>query len=83
MSGSIKIGLGNLGGDIAQGQDRVLASPYEGLPSPGITSARGKQLMELDDASNPDLLRLIGAYRQGYPTPELGAARTGGAGEPA
>jgi Protein of unknown function (DUF3105) len=82
MSGGIKIGLGILGGDIAQGQDRVFASPYEGLPSPVIASVWGKQL-ELEDADAPDLERFIRGYRQGAQTPEPGAGRTGGVGEPA
>jgi hypothetical protein len=82
MSGSIKIGLGNLGGDIAQGQDRVLASPYEGFSSLVIASARGKQL-ELEDAEDPDLERFIGAYRHGPKSPEPGAACTSAAEEQA
>jgi Protein of unknown function (DUF3105) len=78
VSGHFKTRLG----DIPQGQGRVLASPYEGLSSPVIASARGKQL-KLVDAENPDLERFIGAYRQGAQTPELGVGRTGGMGEPA
>ena len=80
MSGGIKTGLGVLGDDIAQGQDRVLASPYEGLPSPVIAVARGKQL-ELEGIDDPDLEWFIGAYRQGSQTPEPGTACISGVGE--
>jgi uncharacterized protein DUF3105 len=80
VSGSIKTRPGVLG-DVAQGQDRVLASPYEGLPSPVIASIWGKQL-ELEEAGNPDLEWFIGAYRHGPKTPEPGAGCTGGAEEP-
>ena len=83
MSGSIKTGFGVLGGDFAQGPGCVLASPYEGLLSPVIASARGKQLMELEDAGNPGFEQFIFDYRQGYSIPEPVAARTGGVGEPA
>lgn len=79
MSGSMKTGLG---GDIAQGQDRALASPYEGLPSPVIASAWETQL-ELEDIDDPDRERFIGGYRQGAQTPEAGAGHTGGVGESA
>ena len=82
MSGSIKSRPGVLGGDIAQGQDCVLASPYEDLPLPVIASVWGKQL-ELEDAEDPDLERFIGAYRHGPKSPEPGAACSGAAREPA
>jgi hypothetical protein len=82
VSGSIKTRLGVLGGDIAQGQDRVLASPYEDLPSPVIASVWGNQL-RLEDADDPDLKRFIAAYQLGAQTPEPGAACTGGVGDPA
>jgi Protein of unknown function (DUF3105) len=80
VSGSMKTGLGVLGGDIAQGQDRVLASPYKGLPSPLSASVWST---ELDHADDPDLERFVGAYRQGPQTPEAGAPCTGEVGEPA
>jgi hypothetical protein len=67
--------------DLAQSQTYVLVSPYEGLPSPVVASAWGKQLT-LESAENPDLERFIRAYRQGPQTPEPGAACTGGVGEP-
>jgi uncharacterized protein DUF3105 len=79
VSGSMKNGLG---GDIAQEQDRVLASPYEGLPSPVIGSAWETQL-ELEDIDDPDLEQFIGGYRQGAQTPGPVAGHTGGVGESA
>jgi len=68
--------------DIAESQTHILVSPYEGLPSPVVASAWGKQL-SLESAEDPDLERFIGAYRQGPQTPEPGAACTGGIGQPA
>jgi hypothetical protein len=67
--------------DLVEGQNCILASPYEGLPSPVVASAWGKQL-SLERADDPDLERFIGAYRQGPQTPEPGAACTGGVGSP-
>jgi Protein of unknown function (DUF3105) len=67
--------------DIAEGQTFVLVSPREGLPSPVVASAWGKQLA-LESAEDSDLERFIGAYRQGPDTPEPGAACTGGIGQP-
>ena len=68
--------------DIAESQTYILVSPYEGLPSPVVASAWGKQLI-LESAEDPDLERFIGAYRQGPQTPEPGAVCTGGIGQPA
>jgi hypothetical protein len=68
--------------DLVEGQNCVLASPYEGLPSPVVASAWSKQL-RLEDADDPDLEQFIGAFRQGPQTPEPGAACTGGVGDPA
>ena len=68
--------------DIAESQTYILVSPYEGLPSPVVASAWGKQL-SLQSAEDPDLERFIGTYRQGPQTPEPGAVCTGGIGQPA
>ena len=68
-------------GDLAENQTYVLVSPYEGLPSPVVASAWGKQL-RLESAEDPDLEGFIGAYRQGPENPEPGAACTGGIGQP-
>jgi hypothetical protein len=67
--------------DIAENETYVLVSPRDDLPSPVVASAWGKQL-RLDDAEDPDLERFIGAYEQGPQTPEMGAACTGGIGQP-
>jgi hypothetical protein len=67
--------------DIAENETYVLVSPRDGLPSPVVASAWGKQL-RLDDAEDPDLERFIGAYEQGPQTPEKGAVCTGGIGQP-
>ncbi len=68
--------------DMAENQSYVLVSPRDGLPSPVVASAWGKQL-KLDSASDPDLERFVRAYSQGPQTPEPGAACTGGIGQPA
>jgi hypothetical protein len=67
--------------DIAENQSYVLVSPRDGLPSPVVASAWGKQL-SLESADDPDLERFIGAYSQGPQTPEPGAVCTGGLGSP-
>jgi hypothetical protein len=67
--------------DIAENATYALVSPRDGLPSPVVASAWGKQL-RLDDAEDPDLERFIGAYEQGPQTPEKGAVCTGGIGQP-
>jgi Protein of unknown function (DUF3105) len=67
--------------DLVQGEPCALASPYEGLPSPVVASAWGKQL-EIDSAEDPDLERFIRTYQQGPQTPEPGASCTGGTGTP-
>jgi hypothetical protein len=68
--------------DLAEDESYLLVSPREGLPSPVVASAWGKQLT-LESAEDPDLERFIGAYVQGPDTPEPGAACTGGIGQPA
>ncbi len=60
----------------------MLASPYEGLESPVVASAWGKQL-RLEGADDPDLESFIQSYFQGPQTPEPGAACTGGIADPA
>lgn len=63
--------------ELVNGQSCVLASPYEGLDSPVVASAWGKQL-RLDSADDPDLEGFVRSYLQGPQTPEPGAACTGG-----
>lgn len=65
-----------------EGRTCMIASPYEGLPSPVVASAWGKQL-QLDSADDPALDQFIQTYLQGPQTPEPGAACTGGTGSPA
>jgi hypothetical protein len=67
--------------DIAENETFVLVSPRDGLPSPVVASAWGKQL-RLDNAEDSNLERFIGAYQQGPQTPEQGAVCTGGIGQP-
>ena len=67
--------------DIAENHTYVLVSPREGLPSPVVASAWGKQL-QLENAEDTNLERFIGAYEQGPQTPEKGAVCTGGKGQP-
>lgn len=55
----------------------MVLSPYDGLPSPVVASAWGKQLT-LTGADDPRLEAFIAAYRQGPQTPEPGAVCTGG-----
>lgn len=62
---------------LVEGKTCMLASPYEGLPSPVVASAWGKQL-QLDSADDPALEQFVKAYLQGPQTPEPGAACTGG-----
>jgi hypothetical protein len=66
---------------LARNQTYVLVSPYEGLSSPVVASAWGKQL-GLDSAEDPALERFVVAYRQGPQSPEPGAPCTGGIGRP-
>jgi hypothetical protein len=62
---------------MVEGQTCMLASPYEGLSSPVVASAWGKQL-SLESADDPALEQFVRAYRQGPQTQEPGAACTGG-----
>lgn len=67
--------------DLANNRDCLLVSPYEGLDSPVVASAWGKQL-KLDSADDPALKSFVGSYLRGPQTPEPGAACTGGVGTP-
>jgi len=59
----------------------ALLSPYEGIKSPVVASAWGKQL-SLPSADDPRLAVFLRTYLQGPQTPEPGAACTGGTGTP-
>jgi len=61
----------------ADGEAEVLASPFEGLPSPVVASAWGVQL-QLDSASDPRLGEFVDFYENGPQTPELNTPCAGG-----
>jgi hypothetical protein len=58
----------------------VLVSPFDGLPSPVVASAWGKQL-RLDAADDARLKAFVAAFTQGPQTLEPGAPCSGGTGE--
>jgi hypothetical protein len=66
---------------LARANPYLLLSPYEGIKTPVVASAWGKQLAlpSADDSRLPVFLR---TYLQGPQTPEPGAACTGGTGTP-
>ena len=66
---------------LAAGQTFVLVSPFEGLPTPIVATAWGRQLA-LETADDPALAAFIREFRQGPTTPEPGAPCTGGIGTP-
>lgn len=66
---------------LATGQTFVTVSPFDGLPSPVVASAWGKQL-QLTGADDPKLQDFVKAYRLGPQNPEPGATCTGGTGQP-
>lgn len=55
----------------------AILSPFEGLPSPVVVSAWGRQLA-LDSPEDPQLEEFIAQYRSGGVAPEIGASCTGG-----
>ena len=59
----------------------AVLSPYEGIKSPVVASAWGKQLA-LPSADDPRLAVFMRTYLQGPQTPEPGAPCTGGTGTP-
>ncbi|MFC7643695.1 DUF3105 domain-containing protein [Streptosporangium lutulentum] len=63
-------------------QDYVLLSPYQGIPSPIVISSWSKQLTGITDAGDPRLARFISKFKNGPDAPEVGAACTGGTGDP-
>jgi Protein of unknown function (DUF3105) len=62
-------------------QAKVIATPVEGLETPVVVSAWGRQL-PLDSADDPRLVQFVEAYRNSANAPDPGAACQG-AGEPA
>lgn len=65
----------------AQGQTHVLVSPYPNQPVPVVATAWGKQI-QVADANDPRLGKFVKQYQNGPQTPELGAACSGGVGDP-
>jgi hypothetical protein len=66
---------------LARANNYMVLSPYEGIKSPVVASAWGKQL-SLPNADDPRLEVFLRTYLQGKQTPEPGAACTGGTGTP-
>lgn len=64
-----------------RGKTYVILSPYQGMTSPVVASAWGKQLT-LTSASDDRLGKFITTYAQGPQTPEPGSPCTGGTGTP-
>jgi hypothetical protein len=64
------------------GQAHVLVSPFDGLPSPVVASAWGRQL-RLPSVEDSRLSAFLAAYREGPQAPESGGPCTGGVGSPA
>lgn len=64
------------------GKERfVILSPYEGLPSPVVASAWGRQL-EIDDVGDVRLEKFVRTFAGGRQSPEPQYPCTGGAGQP-
>ena len=57
----------------------VLVSAFEGLPSPIVASAWGRQL-ELESATDVALVDFLEAFEEGPQTPQPGAPCSGGPG---
>ena len=55
----------------------ILVSPFEGLPSPIVASAWGKQL-QLESTQDPRLAEFVSYFDDGPQTPEVGTPCDGG-----
>lgn len=64
-----------------RGKTYVILSPYQGMTSPVVASAWGRQLT-LASASDDRIAKFIATYAQGPQTPEPGSPCTGGTGTP-
>lgn len=62
---------------LADGTREVLASPFEGLPTPVVASAWGVQL-QLESADDPKLAQFVDFYENGPQTPEANTPCSGG-----
>lgn len=58
-------------GELAETGDHILVSQYEGLPSPVVASAWGKQLL-LQSVTDPELQQFVDVFQSGPQTPEPG-----------
>ncbi len=67
--------------DVVDSQTYLLGSPFEGLGSPVVASAWGRQI-SLDSATDARLEVFIDAFRQGPDAPEPNASCSGGTGSP-
>jgi hypothetical protein len=56
---------------IAEQGDHILVSEYEGLPSPIVATAWGKQLL-LQSVNDPKLQQFVDVFQSGPQTPEPG-----------
>lgn len=56
---------------LAQTGDHILISQYDGLPSPVVASAWGKQL-QLQSVNDPELQQFVKFFENGPQTPEPG-----------
>lgn len=61
----------------ATNEPYMLVSPYEGLPTPVVASAWGRQV-QLDGVNDPRLERFLRSFLNGPQTPEPGAVCFGG-----
>jgi hypothetical protein len=59
------------------GGKEVLVSPFEGLPSPIVASAWGKQL-QVESTEDPRLAEFVSYFDDGPQTPEVGTPCDGG-----
>jgi hypothetical protein len=66
--------------NLAQSQSYILVSPKEGIPTPVVASAWGKQI-QLESADDPRLDQFVRAFRLSREAPEPGAACVGGTSE--
>jgi Protein of unknown function (DUF3105) len=56
---------------LAQTGDHILVSEYDGLPSPIVATAWGKQLL-LQSVNDPELAQFVAFFESGPQTPEPG-----------
>ena len=66
---------------LAEGEDRVIVSPYPGLSRPVMASAWGRRL-PVDSASDARIDRFVEAFRNDSKAPEAGGPCSGGKSTP-